>query len=373
MNIKSKILIVFLAFFTTMIFYLVWGDFFVKPIDTVSIIQDGKNNQAKGYEIWFKIEGVDELKFRSNNLIKRKDGLYILNGNTSFVNISGKYSPNAKIVFYKNEYSGSATIECSGNKHEIDFYAKQSTEKEVLVNELLKTDIKSKIAYIFIFLFLLIFINQLYNLINFYHKFLHESSKKWTNVQITLFFSVGPLLLFTLSQIIFFPGQFSPDSITMLQPIIFGEKYSDAYSHVFIMLMRSLYFIFPDASALIFSQSLFLSIAIGSILKEFYKRGIASKTSLFIASCLISAFPAIFLISSTFWRDITYAALILLLVQWLLFYERKKWEVNTIGYFQLFILLLFIPLIRLNGLVVIVLIVIFLIFIGTKFKNEILV
>lgn len=366
-------LVVLLAFSTTMIFHLVWGNFFIKPIDTVLIIQDGKNNLSKGYEIWFKVYGVDELKFKSKNLIKREDGLYILNGNTSFVNISGKYSPNAKIIFYKNEYSGSATIDCSGNKHEIDFYAKQSSEKEVLINELLKIDIKDKILYIFIFLFLLIFINQLYNLTNFCHKSLHESSKKWTNVQITLFLSVGPLLLFTLSQMIFFPGQFSPDSISMLEPITLGERYSDAYSHLFIMLMRSLYFIFPDTSALVFSQSLLLSISIGGVLKEFYKRGIGSKTSLFWASMTIGAFPAIFLLSSTFWRDITYAALILFLVQWLLFYERKKWVVNTFGYFQLFTLLLLIPLIRLNGLVVIVLIVALLVFIGRKYKNIILV
>jgi hypothetical protein len=188
---------------------------------------------------------------------------------------------------------------------------------------------------------------------------------------ISLFFSLGALFVFTISLLIYFPGQFAPDSIAMLAPIRFGQTwFSDTYSHFFIMFMDLMYSFYSEYWFLVFIQYLFLAIGIGSVFKEFYKRELISLKTGFILTIVIALFPPIFLFATAFLRDVLFAALVLLLTTWTLYYHRKNWNISLWGYLFLFILLLSIPLIRINGMVISFFIFLLLVGVSRYKKNK---
>lgn len=173
-----------------------------------------------------------------------------------------------------------------------------------------------------------------------------------SSVFAVLLYATPALLVFVLVHAVVWPGQLSPDSIDMFEQIVRDGQVSDAHSAVLIYFLKAVYNVFPHVAALIFVQYALFSIALGGVLYEMRMRSVATPAVL-LMSLLIALYPGVFLIATTFWKDVPYTALLLTLAWWGLAAVRGGWKMTASRWCQLAVLFALIATVRHNGISVV--------------------
>jgi len=126
-----------------------------------------------------------------------------------------------------------------------------------------------------------------------------------TLIQAALY-ALPSVLMYVGVHLAVWPGQMSPDSLDQWGQL-HGGQLSDAHP----ILATGIYAaarVFSDSPALAVAiQYVFLALMTGLLIAEMRQWGIRNG-ALWVIACLVPAFPANFLIATTLWKDVPYAA-----------------------------------------------------------------
>lgn len=135
-------------------------------------------------------------------------------------------------------------------------------------------------------------------------KKLYSSPKKFNKKNFWFYLSIS-FFVSLIWIISFYPGNFSPDSISQwIQAVT--KNYVDSHPVLMAIILRYFYILFKTPVSFIIFQNLYFSIMIATIFSYLEKKG-AKRIVLLILAFIIPFIPNIGMTNVTLWKDIIYS------------------------------------------------------------------
>jgi len=316
-----------------------------------------KNSQSLGSEVWLDLKSSSILltgtEKEKTNWEIRNGQLLSYENQPQTIESKIKIEKDEKIEFIKHPYSGIAKIEINGIEKKVDLYAESGGVYSINPGEFSEfrenkkqTLTKAILSFIPVFILLLI----LY--INFSTKKIHTPYTKNKNIDLYLYalFCAPSLLIYSISLIIFWPAQMSPDSVSQWHQIVSGV-YNDSHPVLSTVFYSIPYYFYNSPSSAALFQLIIFSLVSGFIFYEINSWGCNKKITLILSI----AFPLIlpnFLLSTTLWKDVPFSISLLLLTTLTAREIRNNLSLKPLSLLAIFLTCCLIISFRHNGILV---------------------
>lgn len=323
----------------------------------VRITATGKKDpNGKSAEVWLNMPAAGMLE-RIKNKWSKTPGWEIRNGRyVSYQNqpanltLRLQAAEGDELRFARHPFSGEVVLEINGDIKVYNLYAKEPQELRIDLAPYLAVR-KSYFAGFANFLTVLLISWAGFVI---FGRYLVDRRPRTgggeTRSYTALLFAAPSLGIFLLVHLAYWPAQMSPDSLDQWQQVLSGDV-TDNHSAVLTFIYRGLHLIASSPALPVFAQYLLLSVIWGLLLLEVQRRG-AHHVILWVFALLLPLYPATFLVATTLWKDVVYAASLLGLAYVALRGARLEWKLSIVSWWMVFLVGLAVATVRHNGILV---------------------